>query len=201
MPRRYAMVKRAEKVRRTRAQIETALIRLLARKPYGGISMSAIAEGAGVSVRTIHRHYGTKDEVLVASLRYPARALEEELSRRPESASAPEAIRHLVYVMFSLYNRYRPEIWAAYSRGDQVPQLAMAVMSAMFAWNGAIDSMLDLCAGELVVDRIEAKRALSALTSYQTWRGTMGPGGFGATQAEEFIAGLLERYLLRPSAS
>jgi hypothetical protein len=48
------------------------------------------------------------------------------------------------------------------------------------------------------VDLIEAKRALSALTSYQTWRGTMGPGGFGAPQAQEFVSGLLERYLLTP---
>lgn len=193
------MGKRAEKAMRTRAHIEMALIRLLARHPYGAISLSAIARKAGISVRTVQRQFGSKDDVLVASLRHAGEALAEELADRPEPESASKAIRQLVCTMHALYERYRPEIWAAYSRGDEVPQLSMAVMSAMYAWNGAIDGTLDRCAGELAVDRIEAKRALSALTSYQTWRGTMGPGGFGAPQAQEFVAGLLERYLLRPS--
>jgi len=198
MPRRYAMVRRAEKARRTRSDIEMALIRLLARQPYGAISMTAIASGARVSVRTVQRRYGSKDDVLVASLRHAGGVLADELSGRPEPHSASEAIQQLVYTMYSLYNRYRPEIWAAYSRGDEVPQLAMAVMSAMHSWNSAIDDVLDRYAEELAVDRGSAKRALAALTSYQTWRGMMGPGGFGAPQAEEFVAGLLERYLLMP---
>jgi len=195
------MARRAEKAQRTRAQIEMALIRLLARQPYGAISMSAIARGAGISARTIQRQYGSKDDVLVASLRHAGAALADELSGRPEPASAPEAIRQLVGTMYALYNRYRPEIWAAYSRGDEVPQLAVAVMSAMHAWNSAIDKVLDGCVEELTVDRGEAKRALAALTSYQTWRGTMGPGGFGSPEAEEFVTGLLEWYLLRQRPS
>jgi len=201
MPRQYSMAKRAEKAMRTRAHIEMALIRLLARHPYGAISLSAIARKAGISVRTVQRQYGSKDDVLVASLRHAGEAVAEELGGRPEPESASQAVRQLVCTMHALYQRYRPEIWAAYSRGDEVPQLAMAVMSAMYAWNGAIESTLDRCAGELAVDRIEAKRALSALTSYQTWRGTMGPGGFGGPQAQEFVSGLLERYLLGPQAS
>ena len=197
MPRHYSMAKRAEKTKRTRADVEMALIRLLARQPYGAISISAIARGAGVSARTVQRHYGSKNEVLAASLRHAGEALAEEISGRPEPESASEAIRQLVNVMYSLYNRHRREIWAAYSRGDEVPQLAGAVMSAMYAWNTATDNVLARCEGKLAVDRGEAKRALAALTSYQTWRGTMGPGGFGAPQAEEFVAGLLEWYLLR----
>ena len=203
MPRRYSMVRRAEKAQRTRAEIEMALIRLLARQPYGAISMSAIAKGAGISVRTVQRQYGSKDDVLVGSLRHAGGALAEELAGRPRPHSPSEAIRQLVHVMYSLYNSYRREIWAAYSRGDEVRELAVAVMSAMYAWNGAIDKALDRCVEELTVDRGEAKRALAALTSYQTWRGTMGPGGFGAPEAEEFVTGLLEWHLLtqRPSRS
>ena len=82
-----------------------------------------------------------------------------------------------------------------------MPQLAGAVMSAMYAWNSAIDNVLDRCVEELTVDRGEAKRALAALTSYQTWRGTMGPGGFGVPEAEEFVTALLEWYLLRQRPS
>jgi len=201
MPRRYSMVRRAEKAQRTRAEVEMAMIRLLARESYGAISMSAIAKGAGISVRTVQRQYGSKDDVLVASLRHAGAALAEELSGRPETQSASEAIRQLVHVMYSLYNSYRREIWAAYSRSDEVPELAAAVMSAMYAWNSAIDNVLDRCVEELTVDRGEAKRALAALTSYQAWRGTMGPGGFGAPEAEEFVAGLLEWYLLRQRPS
>jgi len=201
MPRRYSMAKRAEKTKRTRAEIEMVLIRLLARQPYGAISMLAIAKEAGVSERTVHRHYGSKNEVLAASLRNAGGALAEELSGRPEPESASEAIRQLVNALYSLYNRHRREIWAAYSRGDEVPQLASAVMSAMYAWNSAIDNVLDRCVEELTVDRGEAKRALAALTSYQTWRGTMGPGGFGVPEAEEFVTALLEWYLLRQRPS
>jgi AcrR family transcriptional regulator len=196
MPRRYLMVKRAERTARTRTKIEMALIRLLARKPYGTISMTDIARGANVSVRTLQRRYGSKHDVLASSLQHPMHAMTEELARRPEPESAGEAIQQLISVMFSLYNRYRPEIWAAYSRGDEVPQLAAAVMTAMRAWNTATDDVLARFAEELVVPRDDAKRALVTLTSYQTWRGAMGPGGFGTPQAEEFLAGLLQWYLL-----
>src|SRR3990172_10600039 len=132
MPRRYSMAKRAEKTKRTRAEIEMVLIRLLARQPYGAISMLAIARGAGVSERTVHRHYGSKNEVLTASLRHAGGALAEELSGRPEPESASEAIRQLVNAMYSVYNRHRREIWAADSRGGEGPQLAGAGGSAMY---------------------------------------------------------------------
>ena len=85
------MANRAKLTERTRAAIETALVRLLATKPYDAISMTEIAGEANVSVRTVQRHFRTKDDLLAASVRYPAEALSAELSKRLHAGSAGHA--------------------------------------------------------------------------------------------------------------
>jgi len=63
MPRRYSMAKRAEATGRRRRRIELALIELLATQPFSAITIGDIAAKAGVSVRTVQRHYASRDNV------------------------------------------------------------------------------------------------------------------------------------------
>ena len=197
VPRPYSMAKRENAKDRTRRQIGRALIRVLVSQPYDATTITGIAREASVSTRTVQRHFGSKDRVLAAALRYPGEALAEELSSRPAAESAEEAIGQLVEAMFAVYNSHRREMWAAYSRAGDVPELAEAVRLAVAGWMAAIEDFFSCWPDVWAIDRQMAKRALITFTSYPTWRGVTASGGFGSPEAERFVTDVLCRYLLR----
>lgn len=189
------MANRARLIERTRAAIEKALVRLLATKPYDAISMTEIADEANVSVRTVQRHFRTKDDLLAASIRYPAEALSAELSERPPGPSAREDMQTLVAALFATYNRHRPEMWAAYTRSAQVPELMRAQLIGQAAWLSAIEAFMARWSDRCAIPLLLAKRAIVALTSYPAWRGLAGAGGFGSPEAETFVTKLLYGFI------
>lgn len=198
MPRRYSMANRAKLINRTRAAIERALVRLLATKPYDTISMTEIADEADVSVRTVQRHFRTKDDLLAASVRYPAEALSAELSKRPPGQSAREDMQTLVAALFATYSRHRPEMWAAYTRSAQVPELMRAQLVGQAAWLSAIEAFMARWSNRCAIEPLLAKRTIVALTSYPTWRGLAGAGGFGSPEAETLVTTLLHEFIFEP---
>lgn len=195
MPRRYSMANRAKLTERTRADIEMALVRLLATKPYDAISMTEIADEANVSVRTVQRHFRTKDDLLAASVRYPAEALSAELSKRPPGQSAREDMQTLVAALFAIYSRHRPEMWAVYTRSAQVPELMRAQLMGGAAWLSAVEAFMAHWSDRCAIEPLLAKRAIVALTSYPAWRGLAGAGGFGSPEAETFVTKLLYEFI------
>jgi AcrR family transcriptional regulator len=197
VPRRYSMAKRAQAKERVRGQIERALIRVLATQPYDDTTMTDIARVASVSTRTVQRYFGSMDQVLAATVRYPAETLAEELRSRSAAETAKEGIGQLVEAMFGVYNRHRREMWAVYTRSQAVPELIRAQLVASAVWVSAIDNFLSRWPDVWTVDRQTAKRALLAFTSYPTWRGFTGSGGFGSPEAERFMTDVICRYMLR----
>jgi AcrR family transcriptional regulator len=189
------MANRAKLTERTRAAIELALVRLLATKPYDAISMTEIADEANVSVRTVQRHFRTKDDLLAASVRYPAEALSAELSKRPPGQSAREDMQTLVAALFAIYSRHRPEMWAAYTRSAQVPELMRAQLMGGAAWLSAVEAFMARWSDRCAIEPLLAKRAIVALTSYPAWRGLAGAGGFGSPEAETFVTGMLYEFI------
>ena len=186
---------------RTRGRIETALIRLLATRPYAAMTVADIACEAGVSARTVHRYFRSKDDLLAAALRYPAEAIAEEVQGRATPESAEEAIAGLVEAMFAVYNRHRLELWAAYSRAGDVPELAKATQVATTGWLSLIENLFSRWPDVWNVERELAKREIVAFTSYPAWRGLAGAGGFGSPEAELLVADVLCRHLLRGERS
>ena len=199
MPRRYSMANRARKTERTRRTIETALVRLLATRSYDAVSMVDIAQQADVAVRTVQRHYGSKDDVLAASVRHPAQALSEELSQRPPGKSARDDLQSLAAALFAIYSRYRREMWALYTRSAEVPELMRVQFVAGAAMISAVEALLARWAQRCAVDPLLAKRAILALTSYPAWRGLAGVGGFGSPEAETLVAKLLYGLIFEPT--
>lgn len=197
MPRPYSMGKRARAKDRVRGQIERALIRVLATQPYDDTAMTDIAREASVSTRTVQRYFGSMEHVLAATVRYPAETLAEELRSRSAAESVEEAIGQLVEAMFAVYNRHRREMWAAYTRSASVPELMRAQLLAGAVWMDAIEDFFARWPDVWAIDRQTAKRALLAFTSYPTWRGFTGVGGFGSPEAERFMTDVICRYMLR----
>jgi AcrR family transcriptional regulator len=192
------MATRAKLTQHTHAGIERALVRLLAAKPYDAISMTDIAKEADVAVRTVQRHFGSKDEVLTATARYPAQALSEELSRRPAGQSPREDLQSLLAALFAIYDRYRPEIWTLYNWSSEVPELMRALLVSGAAWLSAVEALMARWSDRCAIEPLLAKRTIVALTSYPAWRGLAGAGGFGSPDAETIVTKLLYEFIFEP---
>ena len=199
MPRRYSMANRARKTELTRRTIETALVRLLATRSYDAVSMIDIARQADVAVRTVQRHFGSKDDLLAAAVRHPAQALSEELSQRSPGRSPHDDLQSLAASLFAIYNRYRRETWALYTRSAEVPELMRVQFVAGAALLSAVEALLARWSERCAIDPLLAKRAIVALTSYPTWRGLAGAGGFGSPEAETLVAKLLYGLIFEPT--
>ena len=188
MPRQYSMGKRAAATKRTRMRIETSLLTLLATKPYGAIAVPDIAEGAAVSVRTVQRHYRSKDSLLMETcLRVSLQAMSEELSKDSSAHSAEERIRNLVQALFAFYDQHDAECWALHSRAAEVPEVQEAVRAANEMRASHIQQFIDAW----LVDRESAKQVILALTSYLAWRAFSEFTDLTTPQAATFVSDLL----------
>ncbi len=74
-----------------------------------------------------------------------------------------------------------------------------ALLVSGAAWLSAVDALLARWSERCVVDPVLAKRAIIALTSYPTWRGLAGAGGFGSPEAEALVARLLYDLIFEPN--
>jgi len=191
------MAKRTEATGRTRRRIELALIELLAAQPFSAITIGDIAAKAGVSVRTVQRHYPSRDNVLAACVGFPTRALADELSRRPPASSPRAALRDLVQALFSFYEANSEQAWAVYSRAQEVPVLKELRSATMGARESLIDALFERWPDSWSTDRRTARAALLGLTAFGTWHAMTGPERFTPSEALEFIVELLERTLLK----
>ena len=193
------MANRAEATERTRRRIEAALIRLLGSRPYNGITIAEIAAEADVAVRTVQRHFGTKDDILAAAFRSSAQTISEELSKLPPAQSAREALQHIVHAAFTLYERYKAEAWAVYSRSAEVPELRKTGRTGLAGREAQIDELIARWPDAWSVETVTAKRLVLSLTSFPTWRSLTEPGRFSPAEAAAEVTDILCQRLLRAS--
>jgi len=196
MPRRYTMVRRAEKTAQTRRRTELALIELLATQPYSAITFGDIAASAGVAVRTVQRHYASKDALLADCLRFPADALAEEFDRLPRAPSPEAGLRDLLTGLFSFYEANSRQAWAVYSRARDVPLLEELRQATIRAREGLVDALIDDWP-EAWTDRRTARAGILAMTALGTFQAFTYAGRFSVADAVEFTARALERTLLK----
>jgi AcrR family transcriptional regulator len=192
------MVRRAAATERTRTRIEAALMALLATRPYAAIAVPDIAKGAAVSVRTVQRHFRSKDSLLVdACLRGPLKAMTEELSKDSPVQSAEERIRSLVQALYALYDRHNRECWALHIRAAEVPEVQQAMREANEMRASRVQVFIDRRPEAWCVDRGSAKQVILALTSYPAWRAFSEFTDFSTPEAATFVANLLCESLVR----
>jgi len=80
--RTYRMVKRAASTEQTRRRIIDVALRLWRERWYDEITLREVAAQAGVSLRTVVNHFGTKEAIFAAALESP---VEEKLMTRLEA--------------------------------------------------------------------------------------------------------------------
>jgi len=197
MVRRYTMVRRAETTARTRRRIELALIGLLASKPFSAITIGEIASEASVAVRTVQRHYASKDDLLAACVSFPARALADELAARQAAPSLPVALRDLVEALFAFYQANSEQARAVYSRAQDVPVLEDLRQAAIRSRESLLDALFERWPDDWATDQRTARAALLGLTAFGTWQALTDGGRFKPKAATEFVVSALERTLLK----
>ena len=191
------MAKRTEATGRTRRRIELALIELLAAQPFSAITIGDIAAKAGVSVRTVQRHYTSRDDILAACVSFPTRALADELSRRAPASSLRAELRDLVEALFSFYEANTEQAWAVYSRAQDVPVLEELRRATVRVRESLIDALFDRWPDSWSTNKGTVRAAMLGLTAFGTWQALTEAGRLTAQEAVEFIVELLERRLLK----
>jgi AcrR family transcriptional regulator len=92
--RTYTMTARARASEATRRRVVEAVIAAAGEIPFAEITLDAVAARAGVSVKTVLRHYGSRDGLLAAAAEV-ARA-ETEAERRVVPGDTDAAMRSLL---------------------------------------------------------------------------------------------------------
>lgn len=90
----YDMTSRRASVEETRKAILEATHDLWLERHYDGLTMEAVADAAVVSRQTVHRHFGSKQELMVAAAR--RRVPREEAARAVEPGDVDAAVRRVV---------------------------------------------------------------------------------------------------------
>ena len=91
--RTYTMTARAEAAERTRAEILDAAVHLATTRLLADISLSDIAAGAGVSVQTVLRRFGSRAGLIDAATAHAAReVVEERQAPVGDAAAAVEVV-------------------------------------------------------------------------------------------------------------
>jgi AcrR family transcriptional regulator len=79
-------------VERTRAAIESAALELFDREGYEATHVTHVAEAAGVSRRTVFRHFPRKEDLVFSSSDDDSRAFADTLRARPADERPREAL-------------------------------------------------------------------------------------------------------------
>jgi AcrR family transcriptional regulator len=94
------MVARARAAAETRSRLLAAAWRRFAERPFEEVRLADIARDAGVSVQTLHAHFGTKDALFVATWEW--RMMPEEARRDAAPAGDAEAAVRVLYDSYEI---------------------------------------------------------------------------------------------------
>lgn len=88
----YQMTARRDAVERSRQRVLQAAYELWLHEPYDEVTLDSIAETAGVTRQTVHRQFGSKEELFSAVVDW-LQPREEEASLTPEPGDVTAAVR------------------------------------------------------------------------------------------------------------
>ncbi|AYG04465.1 TetR/AcrR family transcriptional regulator [Gryllotalpicola protaetiae] len=86
--RTYVMRERAERAERTRERVLTATVALGYSRPLAQLTLQAVADRAGVSVQTVLRQFGTRDELIAAAIEHEQGQVRDDRVADPDDLAA-----------------------------------------------------------------------------------------------------------------
>jgi len=191
--RRYRMGARAEATAATRRSIAEAFLALFGERHYDEVTLERVAERAGVSVQTVIRHFGSKDELFVNVAREFGEA---EFARRAEApvGDVAGAIRTVV----DHYERVAEIVLSLLAQEDRLEALREAADMGRRGHYDWVDRVFEPhLAAASAGERRRRRGQLVALTDIYVWKLLRRDLGFGRRQTEaamtEMVTALLGR--------
>lgn len=188
--RQYEMRARQEEVDRNREAILRAMMSLWLQRHYDEITLSDVADIAGVTRQTIYRQFGTKDDLLIAAAEWFEPELDTDLTVEPGDVA--EAIRRLVgtYERMGDANVRTLELEG---RVEAMDHLLRRGRRSHWAW---IEQVFAPLLPESGKARREAILALYAATDVMVWKLLRRDFGCSRSRTEGTIRRLIEGVLL-----
>lgn len=107
---------RAEAAERTVARIHDAAIELFRSRPFPEVTLQAVAEASGVTLQTILRRFGTKENLFLSA----GAALTDQVMQKRE-VPQPAGIATIVNILIASYEELGDLSWRGVVQEDQFP--------------------------------------------------------------------------------
>lgn len=146
------------------AELRQRAIEIVARRGYAAVTMSQLADEIGVSVRTLHRHFASKADIVWGALDDTFTRLSTSLATMPPDLSVMRAIER---AMVSSIDEGADPDWSPRERMALIattPELQAAQSAAFRRWR---DALTEFAALRLGLDPHDV-RAIAIASAAQT---------------------------------
>jgi AcrR family transcriptional regulator len=191
--------------RKTRDRILEATWRLMVERVGRNVRMGDVARGAGVSRQAVYDHFGSRADLMVATVRYgdEVLGLDERLRRYRAAGSGVERLE--TYVEF--WGNYIPEIYGI-ARALLAERESDEAIAA--AWDDRMGAVYDSCRD--IVERLrrdgtlvpgwpteEAADLLWTMLSIRNWESLTRERGWSVDHYVDQLRNLTKRVFVRVS--
>ncbi len=184
MPRRYSLGKREAAVGHTKSAIVTALLRLMRRRAYDGITIKQIAAEADVAEKTVQRHFGSKDAIFVAFAEDAVGRAQQGLVQSANGRSVGLAVQQLVTAVYSLYEVCKDRVAAFVTIAESGSQDVAKARQGVRTFGGSlVSSLVDTWPEAWQYDSERTRQVLTGLLSFAGWRLLREECGLSAEEA------------------
>lgn len=187
---------RQEQAAATRTRIAEAARELFAEQGYGATSMQAIADRAGVAVRTVYSAFGTKREILslICEMwleRADARERAAQVLAEPDPA---ERLRGAAHWLRELYAAGFDVVMIFEGATDESAETRELLRSKLAGRNEVMDVMIASLQGHLTAPVPEVQAVYRAMAAPGVYQALVQDSGWGPDQFERLVVDVLERY-------
>lgn len=184
---------------RSQDRILSAAIAAIAERGIEGLRTRDVAERAGVNISTLHYHFGTKEQLLLAVLDHVRATLASSLQQEaPTVRTARQALRAHFDAAFRTFRR-NPDFATVLqelrvrARRDRLARDAFRAIQSQ--WNGIVDQILERAArdGEMR-HALDPRAGAAVITSFiigVTMQLSIDPKSYDVAA----VTGELERWL------
>lgn len=169
-----ALSRREERRRQTQDALIEAAMRLLAEKGFEGTTTDEIAAAAGISRRTLFRHFPTKADLVTAWTQQMTDVLSERVQACPPEMSPQEVIRVALEAVVPHMAKTREEALAFVRLIEQDPGLQSVSLHKYACWEDSLTTVLEQrlpdVEGRALAARVAARSGIAAFrTAVDEW--------------------------------
>ncbi len=184
--RSYSMRTRAKATAETGRRILGAMERLLALRPYDQITLGAVASGAGVTLQTVLRRFGSKEALFTIGAADARARILTQRGAAP-SGNLPEAVQNL----FDHYEEWGAIVLRLLEQEEQIPRIARLVRAGRATHAAWVERVF---AAALPRGRARARRRaqLIAATDVYVWKLFRRDLGMKRAEAERAVLEMVQ---------